>query len=259
MGSGNANYALDEFNRASEISHNGKTLDRGTTVPTDGASGYAPGCLFVKLNGSSGACLYINNGSASSADFDAVVDLASTQTISGTKTHTLANITTLQLGGTAVDATADELNRATDASSKVVTLSTTPIAITEAAHNNRTMFITKTDGIAITLPTPAVGLEFTFIVAATIASASTIKSAAGTHLMVGYAIMSNDSDNSVVRWPALAASTYDTIDLLGTSNSTGGIEGQIIKIRGMSTTRWHVEIIGDAAGTEATPFQDTVA
>ncbi len=158
-----------------------------------------------------------------------------------------------------VTATALELNQAADVTGQIVTASATPLAITEALHNNRTIYITKTDGIAITLPVPVAGMKFKFVVGATITSASTIKSVAGTHLMIGHAIMGNDEDNTTVRWPALAASAYDTINLYGTANSTGGIEGQVILITGLSTTRWLVEIIGDAAGTEATPFEDTVA
>lgn len=141
---------------------------------------------------------------------------------------------------------------------QIVTLSTTPISITEATHNNRVMYVTKLDGIAITLPVPVPGMKFTFIISGTVTSASTIKSVAGTHLMMGYALMGNDSDNTVVCFRANVASTFDTINLLGTSNSTGGLEGQIIRITALTTTLWYVEIVGDAAGTEATPFQDTV-
>lgn len=166
---------------------------------------------------------------------------------------------TVLAGLSGLTATAAEINQAADVTGQIVTLSTTPVAITEADHHNRVMWITKLDGIAITLPTPVAGMKFTFIVSGTITGASTIKSAAGTHLMIGYALMGNDLDNTVVCFRANAASTYDTIDLLGTSNSTGGLEGQIIRITAISSTRWFVEIIGDAAGTEATPFADTVA
>lgn len=156
-------------------------------------------------------------------------------------------------------ATSTELNAVADTDNRVVTLSTTPIAITEATHNRKIMYITKTDGIAITLPAAAPGLEFTFIVGATIAAASTIKSASGADIMIGHATMGNDSSNSTVDWQAVASSTLDTIDLFGTANSTGGIEGQIVKIVGLAANKWFVEIQGDAAGTEASPFADTVA
>ena len=71
--------------------------------------------------------------------------------------------------------------------------------------------------------------------------------------------MGNNTDNTVVNWQATAADTFDTIDLLGTSNSTGGMAGQRIRISGLAANLWYVEIIGDAAGTEATPFANTVA
>lgn len=161
-------------------------------------------------------------------------------------------------GRAGTDASALELTRRSQRSTRVIPVTTTPITVTEADHEGRIFYITKTDGLAITLPAPTAGAQYTFILGATIASASTIKSAAGSQVMIGYACMGNDSNNATVNWPAIAASTYDTIDLLGTSNSTGGLAGQVIRITGLTTTLWYVEITGDAAGTEATPFADTV-
>lgn len=43
----------------------------GTTVPVDGTSGYATGCLFIKTNGGAGTTLYVNEGSDTSSDFNA--------------------------------------------------------------------------------------------------------------------------------------------------------------------------------------------
>lgn len=43
----------------------------GTTVPTDGTAGYATGCTFQKTNGGANTSLYINEGSATSCDFNA--------------------------------------------------------------------------------------------------------------------------------------------------------------------------------------------
>lgn len=158
-------------------------------------------------------------------------------------------------------ATVTELNRSSDTSTRVVAIGpsdSATLAITELAHDGKTIYLTKTDGWNATLPVPVAGMKFRIIIGATIATASTIKSVAGTHLMFGHALMGNDSNNSVVDFPAVAASTLDTIDLLGTGNSTGGVEGQEINIEAMSATRWFVSMRGDAAGTEATPFSDTV-
>lgn len=158
-----------------------------------------------------------------------------------------------------VTATAAEINRAADASTGVVNATSATLTVTEADHNKRTIVLDRAAGIAVTLPAAAAGLEFTFIVKTTFTGAASIKSATGADVMIGHAVMGNDSDNTTVRWPAIAASTYDTIDLFGTANSTGGMAGQVIRIKGLAANLWFVEINGDAAGTEATPFADTVA
>lgn len=159
---------------------------------------------------------------------------------------------------TGVLATAAELNRVTDMSTRVVNVTTSTLAVTEADHDGKTMVLDLAAGIAVTLPVPVAGMKFRFIVKTTFTGASSIKSVAGTHIMIGRALMGNDSDNTVVAWPAIAANTFDTIDMFGTGNSTGGMAGQVIEIEALSATVWEVNITGDAAGTEATPFQNTV-
>ena len=44
----------------------------GATVPSDGDKGYAVGCLFVLTGGSTPATLYVNVGTAASADFNSL-------------------------------------------------------------------------------------------------------------------------------------------------------------------------------------------
>jgi hypothetical protein len=53
-------------------SDDGILIAYGTTVPADAATGYAPGCLFIHVDGGVGTMLYCNEGSLTSADFDAV-------------------------------------------------------------------------------------------------------------------------------------------------------------------------------------------
>lgn len=216
----------------------GIILAMGTSVPADASVGYAPGCLFFDVDAAAGAQWYRNDGTLASSDFNAVtggVDLAT------------------------LTATAAELNRVADRDQRIVNATAATLAVTEALHDGRVIVLDRAAGIAVTLPAAAAGLDFTFIVKTTFTGAASIKSVAGTDIMIGYALMGNDSDNTIVRWPALAANTYDTIDLFGTANSTGGIAGQIVRIRGLAASLWHVEMCGDAAGTEATPFADTVA
>jgi hypothetical protein len=47
-------------------------LAEGTTVPTDATAGYHPGCLFFKRAGTAGTQVYINEGTATSCDFNAL-------------------------------------------------------------------------------------------------------------------------------------------------------------------------------------------
>jgi len=44
----------------------------GTDKPADAATGYATGCLFLHTDGGDNTALYVNEGTASSADFNAV-------------------------------------------------------------------------------------------------------------------------------------------------------------------------------------------
>jgi len=141
--------------------------------------------------------------------------------------------------------------------SPVVNVTAATLTLTQA-DNGKIFALNRAGGIAVTLPTAAAGLRFRFIVGTTFTGAATIKSATGADIMIGHATMGNNTDNTTVDWQATAASTYDTIDLFGTANSTGGIEGQEIEIIGLAANKWFVRIQGDAAGTEATPFADTV-
>lgn len=173
---------------------------------------------------------------------------------------TVSQVSLTELG--ALDgllATTAEINRACDVSTRIVNATASTLAVTEALHDGKTIVLDRAAGIAVTLPAAAAGLKFRFLVKTTFTGAASIKSVAGTDIMIGHALMGNDSDNTAVLFQSLAATTNDTIDLFGTANSTGGIAGQVVTIEGLAAGVWMVEIVGDAAGTEATPFADSVA
>ncbi|WP_309381978.1 hypothetical protein [Cerasicoccus frondis] len=44
----------------------------GATVPADGSEGYATGCIFRHTDGGDGTALYVNEGSKTSCDFNAI-------------------------------------------------------------------------------------------------------------------------------------------------------------------------------------------
>lgn len=53
-----------------EVPGYGITRAYGTAVPT--GAGYAPGCLFIKITGSAGDVIHVNNGTVTSASFSAI-------------------------------------------------------------------------------------------------------------------------------------------------------------------------------------------
>lgn len=63
----------------------------GTTVPADGSRGYATGCTWRQTDGGSGTALYVNEGSATSADFNPVA--ADPATLASATITTLAATT----------------------------------------------------------------------------------------------------------------------------------------------------------------------
>lgn len=212
-------------------------------APTASTAGYAPGALYLRTDGADGSRLYVNNGSKTSATWTPFSADATATVLA-----TLSSLT----------ATAAEINRVAIRSARVVDCTASTLAVTEALHDGRIITLNRAGGIAVTLPTAAAGLRFRFIVGTTFTGAATIKSATGADIMIGHALMGNNSDNTVVDWPATAGSTFDTIDLLGTANSTGGMAGQEIEIIGLAANLWFVTMRGDASGTEAAPWADTV-
>ncbi len=55
----------------------------GTTVPTDGTTGFAPGCTFKKTDGALGTALYINEGTETSCVFNPVATATLADTAAG--------------------------------------------------------------------------------------------------------------------------------------------------------------------------------
>ncbi len=64
----------------------------GNTVPTDAASGYGIGCIFIHTNGGDGTALYVNEGPTTSCDFNApAVNFTISKELHGATAATAAN------------------------------------------------------------------------------------------------------------------------------------------------------------------------
>lgn len=165
------------------------------------------------------------------------------------------DITTPKIGGTAITATAAEINRVADTSARVVDLAVST-AITEALHDGKTIVMGGAGSArTFTLPVPVAGMRFKFVVGAVNTSNYLIKSVAGTHLMKGSLLMVCDGGDTVEAFEA--GSTDDTITLNGTT--TGGASiGDYIEVEALSATVWAVNGVLTGTGDEVTPFSDTV-
>ena len=125
-----------------------------------------------------------------------------------------------------------------------------------AADSGTVFGFNRAAGIVVTLPTPAAGITYTFLVETTFTSAGQIKTATtdGTDGFLGTAVVYDAgvaSDNQSFN----PAASNDVIDL--GSIEQGWLTGGWIKLTGVNTTTWFVEafLMGDA--TLATPFTDS--
>ena len=98
--------------RSQHVTEDGKTLVYGITKPVDTTAGYAPGCLFVHTDGTTGTAVYINEGTALSCDFNAAATAENLATVASSAQIAAAldgaeittNMAASELSGTAAGA-----------------------------------------------------------------------------------------------------------------------------------------------------------
>lgn len=163
----------------------------------------------------------------------------------------------LKIAGTAITATADELNRATDVSGRLVAAGGT-LSVTVAAHDGKTILLDTAAGSVCTLPASSgSGARFRFVVKTLATSNSHIvKVANATDVMAGFAFVLQDAADTTVAFETGADS--DTITLNRTT--TGSTQkGEFIEVEDIDTGIWAVRVCVAGTGTEATPFSATVS
>jgi hypothetical protein len=138
-----------------------------------------------------------------------------------------------------------------------VSTTATALSVTQTQHAGRTVRIASTAPAIVTLPAAAgTGDTYTFFMAvAATATESTIKVANATDVMKGVvwaATTSSDNAESFV-----AGATADSIEMNGTTK--GGVVGDLYTLRDIATGVWSVQGFTAPTGTEATPFDATVA
>lgn len=159
------------------------------------------------------------------------------------------------IGGTALAATAAEINRVADASTRIVNVTAATLTVTEALHDSKVVTLNAAAGVAVTLPAATgSGTKLQFILGTTITSVGTTIKVVGNDTMTGSALLAQDAADTAVMFETAADS--DTITLNG--STTGGIKGDSIELTDIAADLWWVRMVGSATGIEATPFSATV-
>lgn len=168
----------------------------GTTVPTDATTGYATGCLFLHTDGGNNDALYVNEGTASSCDF---------------------NLTAVDVGIdlTGLTATVSEINQACDESANVEVVTTTNVI--GASESGKTFFLSAATGFVSTLPAPAAGLRYKFIIGATAPSSGnhTVVTTSSANIIFGVLGVATVDDAGAI------AASEDTITFVASTALAG--------------------------------------
>lgn len=214
---------------AERIPNLGITRALGVAAPTNGAVGYAPGCIWqnIALAYAELTSLYVNTGTLASATWQA------------------GNLMPGLL------ATVAELNRNNKASTRVVG-SGANLTVTQALHDGKTIALAAT--AAVVLPAMSgSGSRYRFVCPQ--ASAAVTITATAAHLFGGVS-MATDSAFAAgtlftVGW-ANGAAGFTVITLNGAA--TGGGKGDWIQIEDVASGVGIVSGQLQGSGTEATPF-----
>ena len=119
------------------------------------------------------------------------------------------------------------------------------------AQSGSTVLYNSTTGIVMTLPAPAAGLTYTFVVAQTPAAAShgIITNSASVFLLGGVEV---NSSTGATLYFAGNGSTHIALRMNG--STTGGTMGTYITATAISSTQWMVTGTLNGSGALVTPF-----
>ena len=167
------------------------------------------------------------------------------------------DITAPKIGGTNVDATALELNRATDLSARVVAAGDA-LSATLAAHSDRTILLDTASGSVVTLPVAAAtGARIRCIVSVKPTSNAHIVKVANSSGLLAGSVNLLDADSNAQTAYAFSG-TDDTLTWNGTT--TGGQIGDWVEFEDILTNVWAVrgQSVCPAGSNVADPSSATV-
>lgn len=163
---------------------------------------------------------------------------------------------TFNIGATALAATAAELNRNTDVSTRLIAAGGT-LTLTEAAHEGKIILLDTAAGSVITLPASSGGggvYKFLITVTAT-SNSHVIKVANATDEMRGFVVADASEATAPNIW--WAADNDDTITFNRTTTGLAA-QGHVVEIVDATSGHFFVQGFIEQNGTESTPFSATV-
>jgi hypothetical protein len=196
----------------------GGLLAAGTTVPANAETDYAPGCIFIKTNGTAGAELYFNQGTATSSLFVAMADLIAMRT------------------------------------GEVVSLTATT-AIVRATHANLTLALNASGGFTSTLPASTGSGDIYHFVVGTVSTTGYVVTAAGSDVFKGtlQIVVPGSTYATAGAGESFTSTTNQNITLNGTTK--GGVNiGDWFEIQDIAASVWSATGMLSGSGTLATPF-----
>lgn len=176
-------------------------------------------------------------------------------TLQGGTAYSL-NLVTPSIGGTALDATAAEINAAADMSTRLVSAAAATLAVTAAAHDGKIVVFNRAAGVTATLPAATgSGAVFRFTTGTAVTSNSyKIQVADNTDVMSGSLYVTDQAAGTGTEFST--TTTSDTITMNG--STTGGLAGGILTLVDVATNLYAVQGNIIATGVEATPFSAAV-
>lgn len=120
-----------------------------------------------------------------------------------------------------------------------------------AAQSGATVLLDRAAGTIVTLPAPAVGLNFSFFVNTSVTSNNhKVITDAGTTFILGGVVLTEAADTNAGLGALFNGTTHISILMNGTT--TGGLIGTAFNMTCITATQWVIEGIVAGSGTLAT-------
>lgn len=162
------------------------------------------------------------------------------------------DMSTIKIAGTEIVATAAEINRAADVSTRIVAVTAALESLTAVEHDGKVVTLSKTGGIDLTLPAASgSGVRFLIVVVGDTTDAYTITVADTCNDTIrGSVVVAQDCGNEAQAFESGTSATVITLN----SGTTGGEIGDYLELIDVATDMWFVRGVLNGSGCEATPF-----